>query len=199
MERLYYPDEPHFFRYFVKKFQRRAPLINRGYHLRLHVIDVLVREFLQKPTPEGTTKVLVNLGCGSDVLPWQCLTRYPEQCRDVKFVDVDFPDLIRRKRQTVLTTPELREPLTLLEEVDGPYVVLKSKEYVQIGCDLRELGTLGEALSTVVDISRCSFFFVAEVSITYMETEGADGVIKWASTLGDGISPLLFPVWSVPD
>jgi tRNA wybutosine-synthesizing protein 4 len=31
VERLYFPNEPHFFRYFVKKPQRRSPLINRGY------------------------------------------------------------------------------------------------------------------------------------------------------------------------
>lgn len=62
VERIYYPDEPHYFRYFVKKFQRRAPLINRGYHLRLHVIDVTVRRFLERPSDK--TKVVVNLGCG---------------------------------------------------------------------------------------------------------------------------------------
>jgi tRNA wybutosine-synthesizing protein 4 len=31
VERLYFPNEPHFFRYFVKRPQRRSPLINRGY------------------------------------------------------------------------------------------------------------------------------------------------------------------------
>lgn len=62
VERLYYPDEPHFFRFFVRKFQRRAPLINRGYHLRIHLIDVTLREFLKKPSEK--TKVIVNLGCG---------------------------------------------------------------------------------------------------------------------------------------
>lgn len=62
VERLYYPHEPHFFRFFVHKFQRRAPLINRGYHLRLHVIDVTLRNFLRQPSPK--TKVVVNLGCG---------------------------------------------------------------------------------------------------------------------------------------
>lgn len=62
VEKIYYPNEPHFFRYFVKKFQRRSPLINRGYHLRLHVIDVAVRDFLRRPS--NKTKVVVNLGCG---------------------------------------------------------------------------------------------------------------------------------------
>lgn len=64
VEKLYYPDEPHFFRYFVKKFQRRAPLINRGYWLRLRAIDVLVRDFLRAAKRKGKRGVVVNLGCG---------------------------------------------------------------------------------------------------------------------------------------
>lgn len=63
VERLYYP-EPHFLRYFVKRFQRRTPFINRGYYLRLHLIDNCVRSFLKSPSPDGKTKVVVNLGCG---------------------------------------------------------------------------------------------------------------------------------------
>ena len=195
MEKLYYPDEPHFFRYFVKKFQRRSPLINRGYHIRLHVIDVVVRDFLRCARPDGKTKVVINLGCGSDVLPWQCLTRYPQECAGgrAKFVDVDFPDLIKKKRQTVFGTPELSEPLTGLESVEGAAVVLKSAEYAQIGCDLRDLKSVQDALGTVVDMPNCVFLFVAEVSITYMETEGADRVIQWASTIGDGMLLLCSP------
>jgi tRNA wybutosine-synthesizing protein 4 len=41
---------------------RRAPLINRGYYLRLHVIDLAVRRFLERPSKKA--KVVVNLGCG---------------------------------------------------------------------------------------------------------------------------------------
>ncbi|KAK3948606.1 hypothetical protein QBC32DRAFT_221630 [Pseudoneurospora amorphoporcata] len=279
VEKLYYPNEPHFFRFFVKKFQRRAPLINRGYHFRLHVIDVLVRNFLQDKRPgeeaEGKKKVVVNLGCGSDVLPWQCLMRYPDACRSgekngAKFVDVDFPDLIERKKRTVLETPELLGMLTGVEvPVFAPPVpvpamgaptgaatpatagadagaatttttesktaeatsatpspaqpttkpkktpnkpkdkskatrapapttaptgiVLTSDQYVQIGCDLRDLTTLEASLKRAVggDLSACTFLFVAEVSITYMETPGADAVIQWASTLGDSEFVLL--------
>lgn len=272
VEKLYYPNEPHFFRFFVKKFQRRAPLINRGYHFRLHVIDVLVRNFLQgdddrkgsEAEAEGKKKkVVVNLGCGSDVLPWQCLTRYPDACgNETKFVDVDFPDLIERKKRTVLETPELvgmlrgvevpvfesapvtvtkgagegvgegvatatatateskTESKTTTEVPSTPTtkpkktpktkdkskaarapapttaptgIVLTSDQYVQIGCDLRDLSTLQASLTKAVggDLSACTFLFVAEVSITYMETPGADAVIQWASTLGDSEFVLL--------
>ncbi|KHE85314.1 hypothetical protein GE21DRAFT_1206658 [Neurospora crassa] len=264
VEKLYYPNEPHFFRFFVKKFQRRAPLINRGYHFRLHVIDVLVRNFLQEQRTgdaKGKRKVVVNLGCGSDVLPWQCLARYPDACRSgekdgAKFVDVDFPDLIERKKRTVLETPELLGPLTNVvvpefapvpstpaatttaaattttttelkttaatassTSTEAPQkpkkspkpkdkskaarapapttaptgIVFTSDQYVQIGCDLRDLATLQDSLTRAVggDLSSCTFLFVAEVSITYMETPGADAVIQWASSLGDSEFVLL--------
>ncbi|KAI1139759.1 LCM-domain-containing protein [Hypoxylon sp. FL0543] len=182
VERIYYPDEPHFFRFFVKKFQRRAPLINRGYYIRLHVIDVAVRRFLE--TPSEKKKVVVNLGCGSDVLPWQCMTRYPDMCHNAKFVDIDFPDLIEKKCRVVQETPELNSPLTGLKTNVGNHIQLCSDQYVEIGCDLRNISDIEKALSTVVDIAHCEFMFVAEVSITYMEPIHADSVIEWASTLG---------------
>lgn len=116
------------------------------------------------------------------------MTRYPEACRGAKFVDIDFPDLLRKKCRIVQDTPEL---LNVLDEVTTPasgQVFLNSDQYIQIGCDLRELGKVEESLASVLDIPNCEFIFVAEVSITYMETEGADGVIKWASSLGNGKS-----------
>ncbi|KAI0145309.1 leucine carboxyl methyltransferase [Xylariaceae sp. FL1272] len=182
VERIYYPNEQHYFRYFVPKFQRRAPLINRGYHLRLHVIDTAVRRFLRRPSTK--TKVVVNLGCGSDVLPWQCMTRCPDACRGVKFIDIDFPDLMEKKRVVVLNTPELSSVFEPLDPNAGGSLILKSDAYCQVGCDLRKTADIDRALASILDISECSFMFVAEVSITYMETPGADGVIQWARSLG---------------
>ncbi|KAK4228360.1 methyltransferase [Podospora fimiseda] len=203
VEKLYYPSEPPFFRYFVKKFQRRSPLINRGYWLRLRVIDVLVRDFLRRPLHDGKRKkVVVNLGCGSDVLPWQCITRYKEDCEvgKVVFVDVDFPELIERKKGVVLGEEGLRGKLTGVREGEGKGkdgVVLRSEEYVMVGCDLRDLKKLGGLLREAIGLGEggglgeCEFVFVAEVSITYMEREGADGVLGWASTVGDAEFVLL--------
>lgn len=79
VERLYYP-RPHFFRYFVPKPQRRSPLINRGYWLRMRVVEDAVRRFLdsgclapisarsEMPQYEDHAsdklRVVLNLGCG---------------------------------------------------------------------------------------------------------------------------------------
>ena len=62
VERLYFADEPHFFRYFVKKPQTRSPLINRGYWLRMQAVEKEIRQFLLEPSSKH--KLVVNLGCG---------------------------------------------------------------------------------------------------------------------------------------
>ncbi|KAK2612857.1 tRNA methyltransferase ppm2 [Conoideocrella luteorostrata] len=185
VENLYYPNEPHYFRYFVKKFQRRAPLINRGYWLRLRVIDVIVQRFLSEH--QKSKRVVINLGCGSDVLPWQSHVRCPLLSEDVIFVDVDYPDLMLKKRSIVLETPQLQEILgqDFIVGKSDDQIILRSNHYCQIGCDLRELEKLKESLEELTPLSECRVLFVAEVSITYMDTHSADELIRWASSISE--------------
>lgn len=62
VEKLYYADQPAYFRHFVAKFKRRSPLINRGYWLRMRAVEHTVEGFLTEVTDRR--KVIVNLGCG---------------------------------------------------------------------------------------------------------------------------------------
>jgi len=62
VEKLYYPGRKEYFRYFVRKFQRRSPLINRGYWLRMKAVDSVISKFLNDR--KGVKKLVVNLGCG---------------------------------------------------------------------------------------------------------------------------------------
>lgn len=62
VEKLYYDGQPEYFRYFVGKFKRRSPLINRGYWLRMKAIEYAVSRFLSERTAKR--KVVINLGCG---------------------------------------------------------------------------------------------------------------------------------------
>lgn len=108
--------------------------------------------------------------------------------REALFVDVDFPDLMEKKRRVVLATPELLRLLGSYELGDDTSpVLLSSARYCQVGCDLRQLALLKSTLSGLVGgaTEAATFLFVAEVSITYLETRAADDVIRWASTLGD--------------
>ena len=62
VEKLYYGNEPEYFRYFVSKLKRRSPLVNRGYWLRMKAVEHTVTRFLAERTAKR--KVVVNLGCG---------------------------------------------------------------------------------------------------------------------------------------
>lgn len=125
----------------------------------------------------------------SDVLPWQSHVRYPGDCRNATFVDVDYPDLILKKRSIVLETPELANLLGSdfsCSNEDANGVVLRSPKYSQVACDLREPENLRQALARICDLSKCEVLFIGEVSITYMDTTSADALIEWASTLKNG-------------
>ncbi|KHJ33714.1 putative leucine carboxyl methyltransferase [Erysiphe necator] len=178
VERLYFLDEPHYFRYFVKKPKRRNPLINRGYWLRIKAIDHIVCKFLSQNSSKR--KIVINLGCGYDPLPWQCFSKYPDVCKKAIFIDIDFRDLILRKRKLVQDVPDLNSDLTNIETSDE-FVLLRSDQYLQVGCDLSNIAQLNDILSDIVDEADSSILFIAEVSITYMEADAADKLIRWAS------------------
>src|SRR3569833_143785 len=111
----------------------------------MKVIDTVVRSFLQRPSHKP--KAVVNLGCGTDVLPRVSISRYPEWCRGVTFAD------------------------------DAP-LLLRSDKYCQVGCDLRLVQTLEKVLADIFPDLAVEFLFVAEVSITYMETADADNLLS---------------------
>ena len=188
VEKLYLP-EPHFFRYFVKKPIRRAPTINRGYWLRMRAVDWVVQQFLERPSEVG--KVIINLGCGYDPLPFQWLHRDPVLCANTKFIDVDYDLLMETKRRIVCDTPkmyDLLHPIDKEERGHDKSVLIDAEEYAAIGCDLRNTRRLERLLKQVVDIEKCLVLCVGEVSITYMHTDAADNIISWSSNLSSDVT-----------
>lgn len=146
----------------------------------MKAIDHAVGQFLHLATSK--TKIVMNLGAGYDPLPWQCLTRYPESCHGVKFIDVDYKDLMIRKRAVVMAAPELNSVLTN-SVVSESEVLFKSDQYLQIGCDLRDTLKLAQIIASVIDLENCLLLFTAEVSVTYMTLKGADALLTWAGSI----------------
>jgi tRNA wybutosine-synthesizing protein 4 len=91
-----------------------------------------------------------------------------------------------KKRDVINGTNELNSCLTNMEELREGDVLLRSDQYLQLGCDLRDLDRLNQALESAVDIKNCLVLLTAEVSITYMNVEAADALIKWAGRLPEG-------------
>jgi len=123
----------------------------------------------------------------SDPLPYQFWHRHGSISKGAIFVDVDYPQLIGRKRDRTLTNDLLRDALLKTNlRSSKPPVYLRSDQYMALGCDLRDLGTLERVLRDEFDLASSSILFVGEVSVTYMPVPEADALIRWASTLPDG-------------
>ncbi|KAI4108776.1 MAG: hypothetical protein L6R37_000774 [Teloschistes peruensis] len=162
VERYFHPS-PHFFRYFVNKPQRRSPLIHRGYWLRMYLIEQAVLKFLREPSEKR--KIILNLGCAT-------------------FVDIDYPELMSKKKDIIQKTAELRNLVWPVEDADG---MDRNDRYVGVGCDLYDIADLSRILEREVGTrcDSCLVLCVAEVSVTYMTVHAADALIKWTTQYED--------------
>lgn len=186
VERLYWSrragrDHVEFFRHFVAKPIRRSPVINRGYWTRMEAMKHVIEKVMSAKTPGK--KVVVNLGCGFDPYAFQYLSAHGER-DDVFFLDVDYPDLMRKKADVVRKTPSLLSIVgdELPDSGKGP-ILMHTQTYAAVACDLRELDRFQALLASLFDLETATILFTAEVSITYMTKESADALIRWAATL----------------
>lgn len=97
---------------------------------------------------------------------------------------------MRRKCKVVLVQPDLVSLLGPAKEVapSDPAVLMSTSNYIALGCDLSDVTTIDRLLKSVA-AEESSIFFLAEVSMTYMDVAAADAVIKWASKFAYGASP----------
>ena len=127
----------------------------------------------------------------SDPLPFQCLTKYSKLCQRIKFVDVDYMELMTKKREIIEQTDSLRQLLTNFGvSSSGETITIRSDHYMAVGCDLRDVETLQRTLAEEFDLETCMVLCTAEVSVTYMDVHAADALIRWASTIKDGNSSI---------
>ena len=115
------------------------------------------------------------------------LIRENKLCQNTTFVDVDYTALIQKKCDIIKQTPELRNLLNEVTAKTKPENVLfRSQQYVAIGCDLRKIEKLDQLLKAELNIESCTILFLAEVSLTYVDKQSADALIRYGATLGDG-------------
>ena len=104
------------------------------------------------------------------------------------FIDLDFPDLIAKKAEVIINTPQLRELIDPLERPSSPgELAIRSENYLALGCDLGDISRLEELLAESIDGSRSLILCIAEVSMTYMDVKAADALIKWAAQYNNGM------------
>ncbi len=111
------------------------------------------------------------------------------------FIDMDYPELMKKKREVILATSQLLDLLQPIDAfADSGSVLLRSGHYIALGCDLANTKTLDSILTSEFDMSNYLILCTAEVSVTYMNVKAADSLIAWASRYDDGMSDRLFKI-----
>ncbi|CAK9438792.1 uncharacterized protein LODBEIA_P30160 [Lodderomyces beijingensis] len=195
VEKLYcreiQPELGSWFSHFVKgKFKRRSPAINRGYWIRMESVRAVLLRILELNL--GKRVNVVNLGCGFDPLPFQMLSMLGSGGGeyDLKFFDVDYPDLVREKIKLVSEAAEIRDLIGWKsgQDEDAKRGEICTDAYWLTGCDLKDLQSYRDLLHRIRnqgdnndgDDDAVSIF-IAEVSLAYMKPEFADPVIEASS------------------
>ncbi|XP_005103732.1 tRNA wybutosine-synthesizing protein 4 [Aplysia californica] len=172
----YYKDP--FLHHFVSKISRRAPLIHRGYYIRAVAFDRIMKNFLTQH--RGFKKQIISLGCGFDSSYFRLKTA--DLLENTDFYEIDFPDLVRRKRLLIENTEALN---SLIEKVEGkplsPHLELSCVGYHLLGIDLTQLNTLEAALKMCgLNFEHPTFLF-SECVMTYMTRRCSTELVKWAA------------------
>lgn len=92
-----------------------------------------------------------------------------------------------KKRDVIMQHHELEELISPVQiDTGSPALLLSSDRYVAVGCDLRNTGKLDRVLGENLEVAKCLVLCVAEVSVTYMEVDAANALIRWAAQYDNG-------------
>lgn len=178
----YWQDD--FIKYFVKSVERKAPVINRGTHVRTYAIDEIVRHFLASAGPPGSTKQIISLGAGSDTRFFSLAASAISRNGSIPFRyhEIDFPDVCRRKCLTMTTRKGLKDILysqASTPVIDGRAGSIHSDAYCLHPLDLSRIADLQEELPLVDPCLET--LVISEVCLIYLDVEAADRVLSWTT------------------
>ena len=136
-------------------------------------------------------KQVINLGSGYDT-SWWCLVGNNASSRDgkeesnkrsrVKWYDVDFAEVTRRKIKTIEKHEALREPLGVYHfERDGSEL-RSTSGYNLVSADLRDAEEIKEILTEARVDWQLPTLFVTEVALSYLNGEKCEKALRMCAT-----------------
>ena len=153
----------------------------------MKAIDIAVENFIQQPTTKK--RVIVNLGCGYDALPFRF--HWKGLAQGVKFVDIDYRELIVTKVRLMTDDKHLRTILDgwnySIRENEDETVIVTSESYDAVACNINEAECLSHVFSKVIPLQGCEIMFLVEDAFSFMEHHEATAIIEWASTFEKGL------------
>ncbi|KAJ1729853.1 carboxy methyl transferase for protein phosphatase 2A [Coemansia sp. Benny D160-2] len=191
--RLGYINDP-WIRYFVKRPQRRAPLINRGTYSRFHGIQGTLKRFAsavaalrseqsqgKETEEEPAVGQVVVLGAGMDTSYFlMSADSNNSSVAGLRFFEVDFPEITAKKAATVWRTRALHAMLPTDTVVASGGTELHSATFNLLAGDLRDFET-----SVVPKLRDRGFdpahptLFVSECVLIYLDSIHSDAILDW--------------------
>ncbi|ODV60863.1 tRNA methyltransferase PPM2, partial [Ascoidea rubescens DSM 1968] len=218
VERLYSSNKRStkndYFRYFVKKPQRRSPIINRGYLLRMLAIKNSILSIIDSSIKNNLNNnhdlkfIIINLGCGFDPLPFELINNNNllnnTDKNDLLFIDIDYKDLIERKVSIIKNSVDLLNIIKNNNDNNNdndnilinPNILLQSNSYLSVASDLNDSISYKNTLSSIfnqlnaLNINQNKKFiniFLSEVAIAYMDPIQSDKIIKVSINFNNNI------------
>ncbi|KAK6893748.1 tRNA wybutosine-synthesizing protein 4 [Candida tropicalis] len=186
VEKLYslslQPELGEFFKYFVPKGKRRSPAINRGYWIRMESIRQMVIRIIEQNIDKSVN--IINLGCGFDPLAFQLLNIYNQTNKNLNFIDIDYPDLIKNKYDMIQKSEEIKQLIGEQNPIELDCLI-NTNNYKLVGCDLKHTDKYEEILQRLITNKEDINIFIAEVSLAYMKPVYANSIIEISSKINN--------------
>ncbi|KAI8987681.1 S-adenosyl-L-methionine-dependent methyltransferase [Mycotypha africana] len=178
-----YLEDP-FVKLFVKRPDRRSPIINRGSFIRSYAINSLVSQFL---TLSGCDKKqIVALGAGFD-------TRYFNIKANVldkegrsnlskhllRYYEIDFPEITMKKAMTIKRQKVFSQLLAGDVKLERGGMDLKCSDYCLLGGDLRNWHEIVRKLEEAGLDKNAPTLFLSECVFIYISPDASSTILEW--------------------
>ncbi|KIO22660.1 hypothetical protein M407DRAFT_116668 [Tulasnella calospora MUT 4182] len=175
----------------------RPPLINIGTYVRSEVIDKLMVKWLDL-LDESSQAQIVSLGAGSDSRFWR-FTDLPPKAKIVKWIEIDFPEIVAKKALAVRKHSKLSEAVGPDLAIEKGGTVLRSSVFNILAVDLR--GEPSEALQPleVLLSDGQPVLLLAECVFPYMSPETSAAIIRWFTERYSRVSIISYDMFGLGD
>jgi O-methyltransferase involved in polyketide biosynthesis/GNAT superfamily N-acetyltransferase len=176
------------------KFQRRNPLVNAGYAVRVLAVSRAIQSFVDFHQRKNTNQIqIVLLGCGLDVIGLWAGLLDPDR---IKIVEVDTQEVCLVKKDLLLRHEMIEAAETSnkgLVHMHGRIIGNTShanananttalgQNYLLTSADLRDIPQLEQSLSEVLD-KQVPTLAISELVLSYLAPTETDQLLRWCAT-----------------
>ncbi|KAL0248127.1 hypothetical protein GEMRC1_003363 [Eukaryota sp. GEM-RC1] len=153
------------------------PIMHRGYYVRVASLRKTFDDFVKL---HNDNFQVINIGCGFDTVSLRYLLNPSNTSKSVKFLEIDLPDIVRRKSSVLMTQFQDSLYLTKTRSPTGLCEV-HSDRYHLLPADAEDPNTIEQCFSKCGITSSLPTFIVFECLLVYLDPDRVDSTIRFLS------------------